>query len=739
MPRATLRKLVLASALLALLTTTCRRPESRTVGDLVATFALADARAEVAHIDFGSAAAHPFLTAGWGAGDKAGNYLWALGERSALRFFIATPRPMELVAAVRSYPPAGPQTVHVWLNGQLLNSFTPGPKLADFRLTITAEALHRGDNELVLEHAASAVPRAVQAGSSDHRALAAAWHSLALSANHHDYILPTARPRSAPPSLILPPASRLDYYLDLPPNSWLSLAGLTTSGDAGPPPKTTLLLADAQGDLSEIPLPSTSDPTEIRLPASGQLRLSLIVEPAGSNNRVLLRPRIETTEPAPSKLPPSAANTSLRDPPNILLYVIDTLRSDHLGCYGYSRPTSPRIDAWARQATLFRRSYAQSSWTRASMVSILSGLQPAVHGTLDRDDGLATTLDTLPARLQAAGYSTAGLITNGNANFGDRGYDHYRYLREQRNREVHQLSDALHNAALDWLDQRPRDRPFFLYIHASDPHAPYEPRSPFRELFARQDLPAQAGGLEALDQLQRTSPAEQGQQRADLIDLYDAEIAMNDHHFGGLLDALESRGLGNTMVLLVSDHGEEFLDHGGWQHGKTLYGEQLRVPLIIRFPEGRHAGVETDITAQHVDIAPTILRAAGLALPASGQGRDLARAIALKSAAGSTAGSAPVPAYAHLALDGIRLQAITTQQHRLIRRRHDFGAAELELYDLSKDPSERHRLGAEAEFWRGYNLSLLRQTDFDWPTALEPGRAEIPAETRERLEALGYL
>ena len=232
---------------------------------------------------------------------------------------------------------------------------------------------------------------------------------------------------------------------------------------------------------------------------------------------------------------------------------------------------------------------------------------------------------TLPVLLQASGYQTAGFTTNGNVSprFGfEVGFDSYVHLVEQRTEEIHQLSDVLNDRAFAWLSGRDRKRPFFLYLHATDPHAPYTPRSPFRERFiTTRQYPAITSPRDVdhldLNALRRTSPEDPAMRISkEFRALYDAEGAFNDHQFGLLIEWLREHDLyESTFIVVVSDHGEEFYEHQRWAHGKTLYQEQLAVPLIFKLPGRAGAGVVVDGVAQHVDLLPTLLEFLGLPIP----------------------------------------------------------------------------------------------------------------------------
>lgn len=308
--------------------------------------------------------------------------------------------------------------------------------------------------------------------------------------------------------------------------------------------------------------------------------------------------------PSPSAAPPR---------PAVLLLTIDTLRADHLGVYGGARGTSPAIDALAARAVVFDEAYSASSWTPPSVGSFLTGLLPSRHGMIGGATRLATGCETLAERLQAAGYRTAAWVQNTwlAEPFGFRqGFQHYACFDFSGDRVA--TADT-ERAVLEWLDRD--SQPSFTWLHYLAPHVPYEPRLPwidefspptFDERYAVVSFPAMASHksrpLDPLD-LQR------------FMALYDSEIAATDHAIGRLLHALEQRDrLDPMLVVVLSDHGEEFKDHGGMGHFTTTFREVTRVPLLLKLP-GQLAQLRTALPVSAMDLVPTLVEV--LALPAA--------------------------------------------------------------------------------------------------------------------------
>jgi arylsulfatase A-like enzyme len=410
--------------------------------------------------------------------------------------------------------------------------------------------------------------------------------------------------------------------------------------------------------------------------------------------------------------------------PNLVLVVIDTLRPDHLGTYGYERETAPFLAALAERSTVFDRAYSTSSWTAPSTATLFTGMYPNRHGVLmgfrahNRSAGedaesleliSLPVLPTLAEQLEAAGYSTFAVGSNVNVGVEmgfDRGFGHFeRFLRDD--------AEVLAERVLSWREELAAG-PSFLYLHFNDVHKPYVAREPYYE------------------------PAE-GQQ-ADVVARYDSEITYLD----GWLERLYGE-LGwdeNTIVMVVSDHGEEFSDHGGFGHGYTLYRELNQVVMMIFAPGLAPEGARVGVNVSLVDVLPTLRDAAGLEPFDQAQGRSLLPLVTGAAAAGTPfeertlfahriRGRDPAPLYERAAVwSAIR------GRWKLIRKDK---VNEIELYDLLEDPGEQHDLSKERpELVAELSRELER---FERETErLEGARVEVEVDEDlfEHLEELGY-
>jgi arylsulfatase A-like enzyme/Flp pilus assembly protein TadD len=394
---------------------------------------------------------------------------------------------------------------------------------------------------------------------------------------------------------------------------------------------------------------------------------------------------------------------------NLVLVTLDTVRADHLGAYGYAAAETPWLDRLAREGVRFAQVSSQVPLTLPSHATMLSGLLPPHHGL--RMNGIGTFPEapaTLATLLQGAGYRTGAFVGAFvlDRRFGlGRGFDLYddEILRDPGAGtvlEAERPGREVMDRALAWLgqDTSAGAKPFFLWIHLYDAHAPYVPPSPWRERHAK-------------------SP-------------YDGEIAAVDEQVGRLLQELERRGLNDrTVVAVAADHGEGLGEHGEQTHGLLLYEPTLRVPLLLRGP-GLAAGTVVKTPVRLVDLAPTLAGLLGRPLPPPAgrelDGRDLSPALR----GGQEPG--PVDVYAET-----RYPATFGWSPLASLRRRDLkyiAGARPELYDLARDPGESQDLAARSDSVQGFAARLAE---------IEAGAVEAPrsapdAETRARLASLGY-
>jgi len=437
---------------------------------------------------------------------------------------------------------------------------------------------------------------------------------------------------------------------------------------------------------------------------------------------------------------------------NVILVSVDTLRADRLGCYGYSRDTTPRLDALSSDSAVFLRTYAPSAWTLPSHVSLLTGLNVINHRVEAEKDRMDPDLPTLASELKKQGTYCAAMTSGGfvSAIYGfDLGFDTF----QLGDWGIFKLdaSARLGRAAADWLRGH-GDRNFFLFLHTYQCHAPYDLPEPDRSAFLPPGTPArlrdpmyavggQAGIFKALPEADRQNAS----------DLYDAEVRYVDRVLiGPLLDALQETGLyDRTLLIVTGDHGEEFYEHGAWTHGPDLYDESLKVPLLVKFPQSQYAGKRVDSIVRLTDIMPTILEEMGAgARDLELDGRDLRPLLKrgehedrefLAELAANRMGSR-IPR--KIALNSGRLKLILNQLYQpddlSFFTAPPPARPQIEVYELDTDPGETRNVAEEhAAAARGLVQRIEALTAKS--RKRQVGETVMTEELREQLRALGYI
>jgi arylsulfatase A-like enzyme len=301
---------------------------------------------------------------------------------------------------------------------------------------------------------------------------------------------------------------------------------------------------------------------------------------------------------------------------SVVLIMIDTLRADQIGLDDPEQGVAPRILQLAREGTRFTKVFAASPWTGPSVASIVTGKYPDEVGIRDLRDPLPLDAITLAERFKAEDYRTGAVVSNAMAGpaYGlDQGYDAFFYERYKGAIPAGPApsaprpsftADRVTDRAIAWLKEAGDEKPFFFYVHYTDPHEPYMPPAAWRKKFLAGRTPLDDDFL-AESAFTRIQVSEEMLDR--ILSYYRAEVAFTDHEVGRLLEQIPP----DTLVVLIGDHGEEFMEHGFFLHGQSLYQELLDVPLIFKGP-GIPAGVTADEPVSHVDIVPTILDLAGM-------------------------------------------------------------------------------------------------------------------------------
>ncbi|MBW2460626.1 MAG: sulfatase [Deltaproteobacteria bacterium] len=542
------------------------------------------------------------------------------------------------------------------------------------------------------------------------------------------------------PALRLREGDRLGFALEVPEGA--RLRGVVTGtgdGELG-----ELVVEAALDGEATVSLGATSGgPIDLDLGAlAGKLcRIDLR---ARGGDVTIGRPTIVTTDAVPDR--------AIRERPrNVLVYLIDTLRADKLEPYSPdTRVRTPGLGRFVQSAATFLRAHTQENWTKPSVATLMSSLMPWQHTAVTGEAVVPASVTLLPEILKERGFYTGSFIANGYVSqaFGfHQGWDTYRnYIRENRRTAAEHVAGDV----LRWLDDRPEDQPFFLYVHTIDPHVPYRPPNEFLEMY--EETPYR-GPLSfrrdatLLEGVKTGRIRTNARDRAHLEALYDGEISYHDVHFAAILDGLDRRGLADdTMVVVTADHGEEFWDHGSVGHGHNVYEELLHVPMFIRLPGLTDASSGESVVGTRrveepmglVDVVPTVLEALGQDIPEGLAGRSVLPEL--------IGGDLPAPPYA---ISGFmeNWRTIVIGQTKLIQRT----TRASRLYDLTADPGEEHDIAAghpiAVRHARGLlGLGLAATSDRAHrgqrrrrAPRHEPANAQIDSELEAQLEALGYV
>jgi arylsulfatase A-like enzyme len=425
-------------------------------------------------------------------------------------------------------------------------------------------------------------------------------------------------------------------------------------------------------------------------------------------------------------------------PLNVLLLTIDTLRADHLSCYGYDRPTRPAIDQLAAQGVLFRTPIVQRGGTWPSLTSILTSMYPHTHGIRKNGEQLDASKKILAELLRDEGYATAAFLTN-MTSAPNRGFDEKpRFPEKPRDAKATE-------AAIRWLEEN-RNRRFFVWLHLMGPHEPYAPSGRFARMFETGYRGRLNGKRGTLERIQRRKRPLSEPELAHIVSLYDGDVAEVDQKIGAVVSSLDRLGLADrTLVVFTSDHGEELYEHNRYFfHSYSIYESVLRVPLVMRLPGTLPQGATVVAPVESIDIAPTILDLLGIPLPDDFEGESLAgRILGQPSGAEAVAFSELGPEIFsirterwHYIYNPLELRAPTTRD-RAKRAKPVFEIAREELYDALNDPRETTNLVHE----HPELAAQLRQRLRAWiETSGATYRSqELLPEAEEELRALGYL
>ena len=697
------------------------------------------------YLDFGTPAQSKFTVGDWRSGwlrrGTDGDTTFArVGMRGRIYFSIDAPQ--ELVARVRLRP-LGTKALTPYLNNRQLASvhLGKGEGFAEYDVVLPKEHVRAGENYLLLTFGGT-VP-------VDGEAVSVAVDSIWIREAAHEAKPPHAAPtypellatvriadreRSA---IALSRGSTLRYYVQIPEGASLGFA-VGTEGEGQTPvsvevtaeeqPTVQLLSADAGASW-------TDHKVDLSRFAGEVVRVDMRAEGQGTGRIAWSRPRL---------LVPEKAEPSREPAKNVIVLVIDTLRADKLPAFNsQSRVRTPVLDRLATEGVVFELAQAPENWTKPSVASILTGLHPQTHQQKTGESALPTSALLLSEHLQEQGFDTGGFIANGYVSdrFGfAQGWDHYtNYIREGRSTEA----EDVFGEAGNWIEAH-KDGRFFAYIQTIDPHVPYDPPGDYLRMYDPSEYtgsikPRMTGEL--LERAKRRPPelVFDARDKRRLEALHDGEITQHDHFLGLFVERLADLGLWeDTLLVITSDHGEEFDDHGSWGHGHTVYQELLHVPLIFRLPGTLPAGARVPDAVSTLDVSATVTDLVGVSPLPHDEGRTLTALMH------GVPESRPSVAFSDFQDDR---RVATAGRWKLIVR----GNLTSTMFDLLSDPGEKVQLDASAlPIGRRYTRALLGQflgsTDRgDWLSAEQKGGTEIEKESaemddtiRDQLRALGY-
>jgi len=728
--------------------------------DLLAAFPHAEAWGPVELLDVGTGENKLNLLDGLYFAEREPNgrtYSWSWGEETIFLLTCPALRPRTVAITCRrlDVEPLEDLRVSVELNGNLIGEFAPGTEYVDHLFETPAGAWQVGDNLLRLVYSEDVLLADVIPGCRDNRRVAVQMDAVRIF---------TGEARGAGPAAVsageghldLPLPADISWYVQVPEEGLLAFG---CGADRTSRLRVGLTSREGRGEtLFERRIPAgaeTSHTIDLTAWAGQFVRLTVSADPgetggsAGASSLRLRQPEIRVPQPPPSPVP-GAVDAKQGPTPDVVVYVMDALRTANLSGYGYTRRTSPVLDRLSRGNLVFRNAFTQAPNTVPSVKSLFTGRFLPFTGF----GVLPEIQPTMAEVFHGAGYAT-GLFTN-NPNLGPkrgyhRGFGHVAREIFFRKQPVKDFARQATDAFIDWARRIPPDKPLFAYVHTIHPHNPYEAPFPFDRVYTPREEWERSVDLSTEALLEYTHGERQIDDRTlqRMRDYYDGDILYNDLEMGRLLAWLRGadRGRG-TVIVFTADHGEELSDHGGLLHGYTLYDEQIHVPLVLA--TGAGAGAVFDENVRLIDLAPTLYELGGIRDVPPLEGESLTGFIA--GGPDLAAGDRTVYSSASSANGLFTLRTGKWKYIFAPRTRHLWGMGqglgrtrELHyLFDLENDPGEQVNLAAGDEITRK-TLQARLMAWIDEQSLIDEaigGQGEMPdldEETRQRLRDLGYL
>ncbi|MFK7987036.1 MAG: sulfatase [Sandaracinaceae bacterium] len=716
-----------------------------TTFDMLELSHLADIDHHGLYVDFGGAARNKYTVGNWGSGwgrDGAdGDVTYTnVGATGRVYFPVREEGALTLRFQMK---PVGSHRMQVFFNGRSLEGVVlePGEQFRNYDVTVPADRVRAGENYLLLRFGGTTVVGgedvAVSMGSIRVISGDAPEDDASFSPPQWDMLVSAVELGSLErQALAFRGPSTLSYHLEVPEHGRF-IFGLGAEGSGAG--ATARVRIHPEGGDPEVlfeaaPTDSWNDQSlDLSEFAGRVVRMDLEVSGESQGRVAWSTPAVMIAPPDTSARPDEAQN--------VVVLLIDTLRASKLRPYNReSRVRTPVLDRIASGGVLFEQAQSVENWTKPSCASVLTGLTPMTHGAKTSEARLSENAELVSEAFHDAGFATGSFIANGYVSdrFGfDQGWDSYNnFIRDGRSTEA----ENVFSEAGDFIEQH-RDGRCVVYSQTVDPHVPYDPPA---EYLAMYDTQPYSGRVTPRDTPELLESAKQNRltfsqaDRRRLEALHDAEITQHDHHLGEFMARLERLGVAdNTVLVITSDHGEEFDDHGSWGHGHNIFQELIGVPLIFH-GAGLPSGRRVPYTVSTMNIAQTVLDLSGVNGLERAEGRSL------------------VPDLLGARPEGPQVAFSDFQEIRRVARAGNYKLvvrANLSsvLFDLGADPGEQNELEVHdlpiagrytrillGQYLGAQNRRQWLQANQDEVADLEAEEATMDDTIREQLRALGY-
>lgn len=742
----------------------CSKGKTKIFYDLIEDFDFAELIQETSRINFDDEKVNDLLLKNWSAVEKSG--AWATSTASQLKFYTFFPwkdQRLALKCYPFSYPNSPPQHMTLSLNENHISTRELSNKEESYYFLLPAEYLKNGENILNFRFDYAKSPAEVFEKKDD-RNLAAKFKTI----NFLDKKIRTQNIFKKEKSLFFNPLSQLNYYLKLPLEAHLHFSlnlKQVRNSKLAKDLKLCITVTQKEGKeekVFEIPLYSHLSEKEdhdvdlhrferniIRLGFKFDFPETFNESEVASSYAQLMNVRIVGKKESGSKEADFSDLLKKKKEikrTNLIIALLDAVNYRHMSCYGYHRETTPHIDRIAAEGFLFTKAYSQASWTLPSITSLFTATYPITHKVWSLERKLSDEAITLAEALKERGFKTCAITATASASsvFNlfqgiDEKYELYdekrENLRSRYRKHVAWAEDFL-KPGLEWVENH-KDGQFFMYLHYLQPHEPYNPPKRFRGEFSQSYKSSLAERTHLTPSFLEGEKLTQ-EDREYLKAAYDENLKYADFYLEKFLRGLKDLGVyENTIIVITADHGEAFFEHGSIGHSHSLYDEEIRIPLIIRFPSKFGLGKKKiNALVQFVDLMPTFKDIYGLEIKK--QNMDGKSLIPLffdekKEINEFTLSSLSKP----FVEDETRAIALVDQKHKLI-----ITNAGNMFFNLEEDPKEQQDIYQESPVLAGYylrKLSKAKNVCMARKDLAIKGKYILDRKTREHLKALGYL